>query len=119
LPKNKAGCQSIEIPLKPLNLHGKILQIEDEIKENLILSTIKISGSSLGISDSLQWIQNILPDVPSMVDQAKKQITFNYKSSFINSYLIISLSESGSTGEITIQTDNYSVLAIMKVSCSN
>ena len=36
-----AGCQNLEVPLKPLNLHQKIIEIDDTIKKKLILNTIK------------------------------------------------------------------------------
>ena len=70
----------------------------------------------MSISDSLQWIQNILPDVPSMVDSSKESVTFIYKSCFVSSFLIINLKEpkGDQEGGITMKSDNYSVLTIMK-----
>ena len=121
LPQGSNSCQNIEVPLKPLNLHQKVLKIDPEVKDQLILNTIKFKNKSLYIQDSLQWISNVLPDVPSIVDQNKDEIVFNYKSSFANSYIIITLSQPSDSnqsgqdyGEISIQTDNYSVLTIMK-----
>ena len=51
-----------------------------------------------------------------MVDQNKESVTFIYKSSFVNSYLILSLKDpkDDQPGEILIKSDNYSVLTIMK-----
>ena len=92
LPQGSNSCQNIEVPLKPLNLHQKVLKIDPQVQENLILNTIKFQNKTLYISDSLQWISNILPDVPSIIDHNKDEIIFNYKSSFVNSYIIISLS---------------------------
>lgn len=48
-------------------------------------------NQSLTIEDSLTFIQNILPDVPSYVDQNKNEVTFMYQSSFVNSFLIVTL----------------------------
>lgn len=68
----------------------------------------------------------MLPDVPSYLDQSKTQVTFLYQSSFVGSHLIIHLkapvfgdeaepdNESANYGRIEIETDNYSVLTIMK-----
>lgn len=115
LPRDSQACQNLEVPLKPLNLHEKINEIE--ITEDMLLSTIKIKSKNLDIEDSLLWISNILPDVPSFVDERKDQVTFSFKSSFVGSILIVTLYKSkNGEGELTIQTDNYSVLTIMKVS---
>jgi hypothetical protein len=57
------------VPLKPLNLHEKVNQIE--ISDDLLISTLKIKSKNLDIEDSLLWISNILPDVPSFVDDKK------------------------------------------------
>jgi len=90
------------------------------------LSSLLISNKNLDIEDSLQWIGNILPDVPSYIDTKVSTVTFCYQSSFVGSYLIINLTapvfgdeadhinESKNFGRIEIQTDNYSVLTIMK-----
>jgi hypothetical protein len=103
------------VPLKPLNLHEKVNEIE--ISDDMILSTIKIKSKNLDIEDSLLWISNIVPDVPSFVDDRKDQIIFSFKSSFVGSILTVTLFKSkNGEGELTIQTDNYSVLTIMKVS---
>lgn len=116
-PKSFESCQSIEIPLKPLNLHQKILQIEQPL-EDLLLSRLHVRNPSLCIHDSLQWMQNILPDVPTVVDQARRQIKLMYTSSLIGTFLIVQLTEDEAqeNGEIEILTDNYSVLTIIKVS---
>jgi hypothetical protein len=113
LPKDSQACQSIEVPLKPLNLHQKV----NEVEPNELLSTINIQSKNLDIEDSLTWISNILPDVPAFVDDRKDQVSFNFTSSFVGSTLTITLlKRSSGEGELTIKTDNYSVLTIMKVS---
>lgn len=110
--RGSTACQSLEVPLKPLNLHQKV----HELSEDLILSTLTITAANLTISDLMEWVSNILPDVPSIVDQAKSSIKFIYKSSFLGSYLSLNISHTDAQGEIIIQSDNYSVLTIMKVS---
>jgi hypothetical protein len=87
----------------------------------LILNEIKIKSKNISIEDSLQWLQTILPEIPSIVDQSKEEVQFIYQSSFVNTHLILTLREADSSadklfGEISIQTDNFSVLTIMKVS---
>lgn len=64
--------------------------------------------------------------MPSYLDQSKQEVTFQYQSSFVGSYLIITIKapvfgegadpekESENYGKILIETDNYSVLTIMK-----
>jgi len=91
MPKNGTACQKIEVPLKPLNLHQKILNIDPNVEENLVLNKLSIVSKSLSISDGLQWIGNILPDLPTIVDQSKDSVTFLYQSSFVKTYLIITL----------------------------
>lgn len=44
---------------------------EIQVSEEMLLSTIKIKSKNLDIEDSLLWISNILPDVPSFVDERK------------------------------------------------
>ena len=90
------------------------------------MSSLQISNKNLDIEDSLQWIGNILPDVPSYIDQNTHTVTFFYQSSFVGTYLIINLraplfgddadpnNDSNNFGRIDIQSDNYSVLTIMK-----
>jgi hypothetical protein len=53
VPKNSEGCQSLEIPLLPLNLHSKIHKIDPSVKDQLILSTITIKSPQLCIHDAL------------------------------------------------------------------
>lgn len=101
---------NLEVPLKPLNLHSKILEIENE--DQLKMSKVVVSGPELSISESLQWMSHILPEVPSMVSQDKLQLTIRYQSSFVKSFLVIHLSEQ----TLEFKTDNYSVLTIIKVS---
>ncbi len=40
--KQCSTCQNIEVPLKPLNLHEKILEIDEETRTELYLNEIKI-----------------------------------------------------------------------------
>ena len=61
-------CQSLEIPLKPLNLHQKIQELNQQAINELMLSVLTVKNKSLDIEESLQWIQNILPDVPTYID---------------------------------------------------
>ena len=68
LPQKSNMCQSLEIPLKPLNLHQKIDVIDEYTRGKLMLSRLCVKNQNLDIEDSLQWIQNILPDVPSYID---------------------------------------------------
>jgi hypothetical protein len=111
LPRDSQACQNIEVPLKPLNLHQKV----NEMEMSDLLSTIKIKSKNLDIEDSLLLISNILPDVPSFVDDRKNQVVFNFQSSFVGSMLTVTLSKAPTgEGELIIQTDNYSVLTIMK-----
>jgi hypothetical protein len=85
------------------------------MEESDLLSTIKIKSKNLDIEDSLLLISNILPDVPSFVDDRKNQVVFNFQSSFVGSKLMVTLSKAPTgEGELIIQTDNYSVLTIMK-----
>lgn len=56
-----------------------------------MLSTLTVRNQNLDIEDSLQLIQNILPDVPTYIDQNKTLITFCYRSSFIGTYLLIKI----------------------------
>jgi hypothetical protein len=37
-------CQVIDVPIKPLNLHGRVDKIEQEVLDKLPLSSIDISG---------------------------------------------------------------------------
>ena len=114
IPKDSQACQNIEIPLKPLNLHQKIEEFQPE--ESMLLNKIIIKAKNLDLEDSLMWLQNILPDVPSFVDDRKPQVVFAYKSSFIGSVILVTIYQPKmGVGELMIQTDNYSVLTIMKV----
>ena len=99
--------------MKPLNLHQKV----NEIPENCLLSEIHIKSKNLDVEDSLLWLSNILPDVPSFIDDRKDQVVYYYQSSFVGSILVVTLYKSvNGVGELNIKTDNYSVLTIMKVS---
>ena len=80
LPKTKdpaspeIGCKSIEVALKPLNLHEKVYRLDPEVMDALILNSISFSARGLDIEDSLFWLSTILPDVPSVVDTTKEDI---------------------------------------------
>lgn len=53
--------------------------------------------------------------MPSFVDDRKPQVVFAYKSSFIGSVILVTIYQPKmGVGELMIQTDNYSVLTIMK-----
>jgi hypothetical protein len=57
----------------------------------MLLNRMTIKAKNLDLEDSLMWMQNILPDVPSFVDDRKQQIVFAYKSSFVGSVLLITI----------------------------
>jgi hypothetical protein len=61
----------LDVPLKPLNLHERIDDIEEAIQSKLLLSKIKITGV-FSLSDAHNWIQNCLPDVPPNVSADEK-----------------------------------------------
>jgi Bardet-Biedl syndrome 7 protein len=66
IPKVDTGnktCQCLDIPLKPLNLHERVEQVDDKVWELLPLSRIKMLGK-FSLSDAHNWISNCLPDVP-------------------------------------------------------
>jgi Bardet-Biedl syndrome 7 protein len=67
---NNKTCQTLEVPLKPLNLHERIDSIDDKVMTELALSEIKISGK-FSLSDAHSWISNCLPDVPPNVSQGE------------------------------------------------
>ena len=111
LPKSSTGnktCQVLEVPLKPLNLHERIDTIEDSILAELPLSQIKIAGK-FSLTDAHNWLANCLPDVPPNVQQDSVD-TFYFRSTFIGSYLVVQLQSQ----LITIQSDNLSVITIIK-----
>jgi hypothetical protein len=60
---------------------------------NDLMSSICIKSKNLDIEDSLMWISNILPDVPSFVDDRKDEVTFYFQSSFVGSILVVTLNK--------------------------
>lgn len=77
-----------------------------------------ISGKTLEIDDAVSWIQNVLPDVPSVVDSSRRHVTYFFRSSLIGTYVMVECIQKGpeteGLGLIRIQSDNYSVLTILK-----
>ena len=56
----------LDVPLKPLNLHERVNAINEEEKESLLLTKIKIGGK-FSLSDAYYWISHCIPDVPPNV----------------------------------------------------
>lgn len=73
---------------------------------------IKIEGK-FSLSDAHTWISNCLPDFPPNVSHEEEEKTHNFvfKSSFVGTYLIMELKK----GKILIESDNISVITIIKV----
>jgi Bardet-Biedl syndrome 7 protein len=100
----------LDIPLKPLNLHERVESIDETVLSTLPLSTIKITGR-FTLTDAHNWISNCLTDVPPNSSSDDKTHTFFYKSTFVGTCLILQLM----SGAITVQSDNLSVVTIIKV----
>ena len=75
--------------MKPLNLHEKVEFFRPD--KEMLLNKMVIKAKNLDLEDSLMWMQNILPDVPSFVDDRQWQIVYCYKSSFVGSILIVTI----------------------------
>ena len=61
--------------------------------------------------DGLRWISNCLPNVPNVIgDGGTPTLTYTFRSSFAKTYLIVEIEE----GTITVQSDNFSVITIVK-----
>ena len=64
------------------------------------------------MDDALAWLNDCLPDVPMSSTESK--LLIGYKSAFLGTLLQVRVSENS----IVVQTDNLSVLAIIKDSLS-
>jgi hypothetical protein len=110
LPHGEQTAISLEIPIKALNLHARS-QISDSQLGGLPVSTIEIRGS-FSVDDALAWLNDCLPDVPMSSTESK--LVIGYKSAFLGTLLQVRVSDNS----IVVQTDNLSVLAIIKDSLS-
>ena len=75
IPKASTGnktCQVIEIPLKPLNLHERINDLDNETSAEIPFSKIKITGK-FSLSDAHHWVSNCLPDFPPNVSHEEEE----------------------------------------------
>lgn len=100
----------IEIPVLPLSLHEKVSAEGLGLlanKEDLELSTITLTGN-FSQNDILNWISKCLHNVPKIQDEHDTIIY--YRSTFIGTYLIVSLGD----GKCTISSNNLSALTILK-----
>ena len=103
-------CATLEVPLKPLNLHERISGLTQQELSELPLSTILMKGN-FSQSDALIWVSNCIPNVPTvMSDVQEEAVKFHFKSSFTHTYLIIELQD----GLISVMSDNFSVITIVK-----
>ncbi len=64
------------------------------------------------MDDALAWLNDCLPDVPMSSTESK--LLIGYKSAFLGTLLQVRVSDNS----IVVQTDNLSVLAIIKDSLS-
>jgi len=64
------------------------------------------------VDDALAWLNDCLPDVPMSSTESK--LLIGYKSAFLGTLLQVRVSDNS----IVVQTDNLSVLAIIKDSLS-
>lgn len=103
-------CAMLEIPLKPLNLHERISALTPNEMEELPLSRI-VLGGRFSQSDGLQWVANIIPNVPNVIgDGQSSTLTYFFRSSFTKTVLVVQIEEES----ITVQSDNFSVITIIK-----
>lgn len=98
--------QTLEVELKPLNLHQRVNKIEDAVLEELPLSKITIAGR-FSLADAQLWLQACLPDFPQHREAGS---TDYFTSCFVGTHLLVTLSE----GAITLQSDNLSAIIIVK-----
>lgn len=77
--------------------------------EDIELSSITLAGQ-FSQNDILNWISTCLPNVPKFQDQ--EETTLYYKSTFIGTYLMISLGN----GNCELSSNNLSALIILKKS---
>ena len=112
IPKAQSRtCQHLDVPLKPLNLHERVELIPAAEAEQLPLSTIKIQGR-FSLTDAHNWVSNCLADVPPNADGDEQTHVLYYRSAFVGTCLLLRLQ----AGIITVQSDNLSVVTIIKVS---
>ena len=105
-----AMCAMLEIPLKPLNLHERVSALTTQEMEQLPLSRIVITGR-FSQSDALQWVSNCIPSVPTVIGENQSStLTYFFKSSFTRTYLIVEIEDES----IAVQSDNFSVITIVK-----
>ena len=105
-----ATCATLEVPLKPLNLHERINSLTQQELEQLPMSEIKLSGS-FSQSDALQWVSNCIPNVPTVLGESQDQsVSFTFKSSFTKTFLVVEIRD----GQIMAKSDNFSVITIVK-----
>jgi len=108
-------CKRIEIPILPLSLHEKISaesaknEKDNPLlnKDDLELSSITLTGN-FSQNDILNWISKCLYNVPKIQDT--QEIVIYYRSTFVGTYLILSLGD----GKCTISTNNLSAMTIIK-----
>jgi len=106
LESKNLTCQYLDVPLKPLNLHERVDQIAPEELAALPLSSIQIQGR-FSLADAHTWVSNCLQDVPPAGDYQ----TLFFKSAFVGTCLVLQLR----AALIKVQSDNLSVLTIIKV----
>ena len=59
----------------------------------------------------MQWISNCLPNVPNVVgDSAAATLTYTFRSCFTKTFLVVEIEDEA----ITVQSDNFSVITIVK-----
>ena len=74
------------------------------------MSKIVIRGR-FSQSDGLQWISNTIPNVPNVIgDGQAPTLAYSFRSSFTKTVLIVSIEDQA----ITVQSDNFSVITIVK-----
>lgn len=116
LAKDTRQCQSIEVPLQPLNLHQRIVDEAAVSRQNL--SKIVLKAKNLDLEDSLLWLQQILPGVPKQVD-ARNEMTLIFENILLKTCLLIkmrrpSMADDQPDGILQVESDNYSTITIMK-----
>jgi hypothetical protein len=102
-------CATLVVPLKPLCLHERVPGISDAHRESLPLSEITITGK-FSMDDAMQWVSNILPDVPRSNSEDDKAVSLFYESSLLHTHLLLEIQ----TGSIRFLSDNFSIMAICK-----
>ena len=78
--------------------------------EDLPMSRVVINGR-FSQQDALQWISNMIPNVPNVVgDSSASTLTYFFRSSFSRTHLVVEIEEES----IAVQSDNFSALTIVK-----